>query len=57
LGLTPNTSTIKEKVMAFDVWVEDKDGNVVLQKVALNPLNQDSFAEVWEGSGSIKSKD
>ena len=42
--------------MAFDVWVEDKDGNVVLQKVALNPLNQDSFAEVWEGSGSMKSK-
>ena len=43
--------------MAFDIWVEDKDGNVVLQKVALNPRNHDSFAEVWEDSGLMKFED
>ena len=40
-----------------DYYAKDKDGNIVLQKVALNPRNHDSFAEVWEDSGSMKSKD
>ena len=43
--------------MAFDIWVEDKDGKVVKEKVALNPRNTDSFSEVWEGSGYHKAED
>ena len=43
--------------MAFDIWVKDENGNVVKQKVALNPLNKDSFSEVWEGSGYYKAED
>ena len=43
--------------MAFDIWVKDSEGNVVKQKVALNPLNKDSFSEVWEGSGYYKAED
>lgn len=43
--------------MAFDIWVKDENGNVVKEKVALNPNNHDSFSEVWEGSGYCKAKD